>query len=132
MLYQSTGTLRYSDSPYKLVVEADPQLAAYYRALVPRWIDLCAPRYPAHVTVVRNEDSVILEAWRRHEGEQIEFEYSPVVRFGEIYYWLDVFCVRLEEIRRELGLLATSRFTRPPDGYSRWFHLTIGNLKVAP
>jgi hypothetical protein len=42
---------------------------------------------------------------------------------------LNVFSVRLEEIRAELGLPVDAPFHQPPVGFKKTFHITIGNLK---
>ncbi len=129
-LYETTGILRYSPLPtMKLIVEVDPEIARYYRALVPKWIRLNPQKYATHISVVRKENVPNLQAWGKYEGEEIAFTYGNTVRNGTVYYWLDAFCTRLEEIRVELGLPVTSEYTRPPDGWSKCFHTTIGNVK---
>ena len=46
----------------------------------------------------------------------------------ETYYWLNVFCKDLEEIREELGLTKSGDVSLSPDGRHK-FHITIGNSK---
>ena len=58
--------------------------------------------------------------WERYSGEIVTFEYNSIIRDDELYFWLDVSCPRLLDIREELGL------PRHPE-YS--FHLTIGNAR---
>ena len=130
MFHESVGTIRYGED-YKLVVEVDQELARFYRSLIPKWIGVTRPRWPAHITVVRSEKEspVDLSVWGKYEGYQIKFLYNSDVQFGKIYYWLDVLCKDLEEIRKELGMSVTSQYTRPPDGFSKYFHCTIANLK---
>lgn len=130
-LYPSIGTFHYSSDGCALKVLVDPELAAYYRALIPKWKNVKCPRWPAHITVVRQgkEIPTIMEPWGKYEGNTVEFFYSPVVHFGKVYYWLNVFCVRLEEIRRELGLPVRSEYTIPPEGFVKCFHMTLGNSK---
>ena len=129
-LYSSTGVLRYS-GVNRLVMEVDQGIADYYRSLIPKWLPNNRPRWAAHVTVVREEkeEPVNWEAWGRYEGEEVPFLYCPIVESGKIYYWLNIFCVRLEEIRRELGLPYVSRYTLPPEGFRKCFHCTIANCK---
>lgn len=133
MELSSVGRLHYSqeDGQYRLVVEVDQGLSDYYRALIPKWMDVNRPRWPAHITVVRphKEIPVALEFWGKYEGELVEFEYQNYLHSGKVYLWLNVFCKRLEEIRIELGLPVSSEFTRPPAGYLKCFHCTIANLK---
>ena len=131
MLYKSIGTLRYENKggKYKLIVEVDQGISDYYRSLIPKWITVNPQMYRAHISVVRREIPVNLEYWGKYEGEKIEFSYEGIVRQGTVYFWLNVFCVRLEEIRKELGLPVRSEYTIPPEGFTKCFHCTIGNQK---
>jgi len=127
MLHKSVGILRYS-ADYKLVVEVDQGLSDYYRSLIPKWHVVRPQKYAAHITVVRKEMPTNLEFWEKYEGDEVEFCYNPEVQVGKVYYWLNVFSCRLQEIREELGLPRHSELTRPPDG-RYCFHMTIGNCK---
>lgn len=131
ILYKSTGILHYTEEDYRLVVEVDQQLASYYRALIPKWKSVNKPRWNAHITVVRpiKEKPIIFDAWGKYQGESIEFLYEPYVYEGKVYYWLNIWCSRLEKIRKELGLPVISEFTLPPEGFTKCFHCTIGNMK---
>ena len=83
------------------------------------------------MTVVREEKEEVVnrEFWGRYEGEEVPFSYDPTVQMGKIYFWLNVFCVRLEEIRLELGLPCVSQYTLPPEGFLKCWHMTIANQK---
>ena len=147
-LHESTGILRYfspvapgtpetqhTKGPtqfHKLIVEIDPNIAAFYRSLIPKWHDWNVPLYPSHISVVRKEEIPNLDLWGKHEGEEVKFLYSPIVQMGKVYFWLNVFCKRLEEIRVELGLPVSSPYTRPPEGFQKCFHTTIANNKTHP
>ena len=128
-MFQSVGTLRYS-ADYRLVVEVCEGLSAYYRSMIPRCHSVNRPRWPAHITVVRSmkETPTVVEFWARYEGEEITFSYEPEVQIDKTYYWLNVWCDRLPEIRTELGLPPKSRWTKPPDAHE-CFHVTIANKK---
>ncbi len=129
-LYKSVGVLRCSHSPeygYRLVLEADQAISEYYRALLPPWKKANPQRYGAHISVVRREVPDIC-VWGKHEGEEVEFDYTGQVFFGRVYCWLNVFCTRLEEVRKELGLPVSTEYTRPPEGFVKCFHMTIGNF----
>ncbi len=124
--------LRYShaaDYGHKLILECDQGIVDYYRALLPKYIKPNPQRYSAHVSLVRHETPVILDAWGKREGQPVEFHYTNHVFFGKVYCWLNVFCTELEEVRKELGLPVSSEYTRPPDGFTKCFHLTLGNFK---
>ena len=131
MLHKSKGKLHYShagDAGFKLIVEVDPGIASLYRALIPPYIQLNPQRYAAHISVVRHEHT-INEHWGKYEGEEIDFEYDTHIHHGKVYWWLNAFSTRLEEIRIELGLPVSSEYTRPPDSYLKVFHITLGNTK---
>jgi hypothetical protein len=121
---KSVGTLRYGPG-IRLVVEADDGIAEYYRSLLPKAAGVKPQRYGVHISVVRKETPPIMDAWGRHEGQSVEFEYQNLVVNDEKYYWLDVRCQRLEEVRVELGL-------SPRPWWKNYFHLTVGNVKDDP
>jgi len=132
VLYKSIGVLRYEfEIGHKLVVEVDQQLSDYYRSLIPKFVSTNRPRYSAHITVVRQEKEtpVNLEHWGKYEGQEIEFFYSPIIQQGKVYFWLNTFCTKLEDIRLELGLPVVSQYTLPPEGFRKCFHCTIANMK---
>lgn len=126
-LHKSTGILKYY--PNKLIVEIDQEISNYYRKLIPKWIKTNKQMYQAHISVVRNEIPPNMQYWDKYEGNEIEFYYENIVRFGTVYCWLNVFSTRLEEIRIELGLPVSSMYTLPPEGFTKCFHATLGNFK---
>lgn len=130
-MFSSIGKLKYYDNPCKLIVEVDQGLSDYYRTLLPKWFIVNRQRYGAHITVIRSECEipVHMEHWRKYDEQPIEFFYEPAVKWGKVYYWLNIFCVKLEDIRLELGLPVVSEWTLPPEGFVKCFHMTIGNCK---
>lgn len=128
VLHASTGILRYSPDAYKLIVEVDPGIVSYYRWLLPRSIRTNRQMYAPHISVVRKQIPLKLDAWKMHEGELIHFSYEHFIYSSEVYFWLNVFSQRLIEIRRELGLSDTSKLSRPPDE-RECFHITVANRK---
>ncbi len=133
-LFWSSGPLRYvvDNSGHKLNVMVDPGVVDYYRSLVPPYIGLNKQAYPPHISVVRKETPPNLDLWGKYEGQEVRFAYSNVIHHGKVYYWLNAFSERLEEIRLELGLPVSTEYTRPPDGWTKCFHITIGNIKPRP
>lgn len=127
-MFTSVGKLIYSENPYKLIVEIDPEISNYYRSLVPKYIHLNRQKYAPHISVVRKETPRDLSSWNKYANQEIEFEYEGVIYNDEAYYWLNVRSWDLEMIRRELGLNLISEITKSPDGRHR-FHTTIGNIK---
>lgn len=126
-LFTSFGILHYEDK--KVVALGDQQLSDYYRSLIPKYYYVYPQKYQAHISVVRKEAPTNMALWGKHEGEKVEFRYEPYLYNDERYWWINCFCVRLEEIRRELGLPVSSSYTRPPSGFEKCFHLTVGNTK---
>lgn len=130
-LFWSSGPLRYAidNSGHKLNVVVDPGITSYYRALMPKYMPTNPQMYPPHISVVRKEVPPHLDLWGKYEGEEVGFVYSNIVHSGVVYYWLNAFSKRLEEIRLELGLPVSTEYTRPPDSYVKAFHITLGNCK---
>jgi hypothetical protein len=126
-LFTSTGTLRYGYT--NLVLDVNQGIVDYYRALMPKYIYTNRQMYAAHISVIRKEVPTKMELWGKYAGEKVEFKYSNIVHHGEVYYWLNAWCERLEQIRMELGLPVDSPYTRPPDGFAKTFHITLGNVK---
>ena len=130
-LFESHGIIHYDNSGQnlKLIVEVDQSIADYYRALCPKWLKIKPQKYGAHISVVRNEVPPNIQYWNKYEGKDIKFFYENFIYGGQVYYWLNVFCTELEDVRAELGLAVTSEYTRPPEGFLKCFHMTIGNVK---
>lgn len=141
-LIRMTGRLRYSHTEgygYRLVVEVCPGLSMLYQRLIPKWFArpfLHSPtlnyglRAKPHITVIRREKPKNLKAWGRYEGELIEFFYAPEVRFdGKVYFWLDCYSKRLEEIAEELGMAPFVNYVQPVEGYRKVWHTTVANMK---
>lgn len=127
-IFKSSGYLRYSKDPYKLIVEVDQSISDYYRSFVPKYVKLNKQAYPALLSVIRKEHVPLMKFWNKYEGHQVEFEYENIIYNDELYYWLNAWSEKLEEIRYELGMKKTSHITYSHDGRHR-FHITIGNLK---
>lgn len=134
-LYKSYGTLKYSIGKEKnaprLILEIDKDISRYYRSFIPKSILYNIPKYPPHITVVREgkEQPLKLEEWGKYEGEEIEFQYDNIIKFGSVYIWINCFSKRLEEIRLGLGMEINSLYTLPPEGFVKCFHSTIANIK---
>jgi hypothetical protein len=127
---RSVGKVRYSLEPLlKATLDVDPGIVAFYRSLVPKSIRLNSQMYAPHISFVRKEIPPNMDVWGKYEGEEIEFEYSNIIHFDDVYAWLDVHSLRLQEIRMELGLPHMRRHSGSPDGFSQSFHITIGNFK---
>ena len=151
MRLTSTGTLRYdpyrgdmkSNTAWWLIVDTDPEIVRYYAQQVmanpaafgETKIDLINPSWGSHISVVRGETprSDLKKFWKKYSGEKVEFEYSHIVRRAgdttpghlKDYFWfVDVWCDRLNEIRSELGLKTYYDDGRPFNN-----HLTVGRTR---
>lgn len=129
-MFTSTGTLVGSveQGNFKLIVEVDPEISAYYRSLIPRYYRVSRQRYAPHISVIRDEKVLYPDEWEKFQGKEIVFWYSGIIHNDDTYFWLEANSWDLQDIRVKLGLTSTSRITRSPDG-SHSFHITLGNLK---
>jgi hypothetical protein len=117
-MFKIEGTIRYSpklvgsktESKWWMIVDCDPtgEMGRYYRHLYHVSTHRCrriqAPSWALHITVVRDEKPSRPWLWGLYSGRKVEVEYEPLVRSGETYYWLDVTCPVLLDVREELGL----------------------------
>ena len=132
-MFTSNGIVHYDTIDGVWVsVSVDQQLADYCHSLIPKYYRVVRPRWKAHVTVVRPEDDPDVTKWGKHEGEQVTFVYDPAILYENGFWWFNLWCLTMEDIRRELGLSTKSRITIPPTGYSKAFHCTVGkDLEIA-
>ncbi len=128
-MFASKGTLRYSpkllgttEEKWWLILFCSAELGGYYRRLYElnhyRSRKLQAPGWKDHVSVVRNEEPPNRDIWFKYEGLEVEFRYEPIVKNNNIYFWLEVECEFLSDLRIELGLPRKPEFD---------FHVTVGN-----
>lgn len=115
------------DTNWWCVIEIDREITRYYRWWLQRekHIILQQPAWDAHISVVRGERSVQKNRalWKKRHGQQVKFKYEH----GDIqvskdkdapgyFYWIRVDCPAVDEIREELGLIASWKY----------HHATIG------
>lgn len=116
-MYVSHGFLRYSpkllgdrvSEKYWLVLDCDPEIGSYYRKLYNMDCHRCnpflsKPAWKEHITVVRNEEPTNKDLWEKYANKSVEFKYNFSANTNGIYWWLDVECVQLLDLREELGL----------------------------
>jgi len=126
-MFQSSGIIQYSNAPlHKIWLLVDDTIGKYYRTFIP--VKVNVPKYPTHVSVYRGGEAPNMDKWGLHEGRKIEFEYSGHIYDDGVYWWLEVLCKDLENIRHELGVPDSDKLTRSPDGRHKW-HITIANNK---
>ena len=136
-MIQSFGKLRYSpqlvgsraDSfSWWLVVDCDPEIGRYYRHLFSlahyKCQNIQRAAWAEHISVIRNEEPPEDKKglWKKYEGLVVPFQYCPSIRGDGLYFWLDVDCDFLLDIREEIGL---SRLPEYP------LHLTVGNARFS-
>lgn len=137
MWLQSTGILRYDpprpglkNSKWWCVLETSDELADYYRWFLNRQPGLKpihAPTWGSHISVVRGEEPAdeVKDRWGMWDGSSVGFSYRHYPRLtGDTtgdrpgkFWFLDVKCEALKEVRRNLRLPTYWKF-----------HLTVGRL----
>lgn len=120
------GSMR-NNTDWWCVIECDREITRYYRWWLQKekHVILHQPAWDAHISVVRGEKRVAknVSAWKKHHGRRVKFRYEH----GDIqvskdkdapgyFHWVRVDCPVVDEIREELGLIASWKF----------HHLTIG------
>ena len=127
--FKSFGTLRYSpkllgeqktSENWWLVLDCDKEIGMYYRKLhfFSCYEKLSSPAWDSHITVVRNEQPPHKQHWHKYDGKRVEFEYQHFTHTNGAYWWLDVNCQELLDIRVELGLPMNPEFP---------LHLSVGH-----
>lgn len=108
-----------------LVVDCDEEIGRYYRHLYKKYhhgcLTLQRPSWKEHITVIRDEEPAVKNLWLAYDKKEINFSYRSRVDSNDEYYWLDVFCPELLDIREELGLPRQPLYP---------LHLTIGNRQM--
>lgn len=109
------------------VIELDREITRYYRWWLQkeRHIILQQPAWDAHISVVRGERLTPeqMKMWKKQQGRIVDFVYEH----GDIqvskdkdapgyFFWIRVDCPAVDEIRTELGLVASWKY----------HHITIG------
>lgn len=108
---------------HKIIIPFEEEISSCYRSLIPKYYKVNKQKYPAHISVVRNEIDLF-----EIESNLISFEYENVIYDNGFYFWLRVRSDDLFNLRRNLGLNKTSLITKSPD-QQHDFHITIGNMK---
>lgn len=132
---ESTGRVVYD--PYRgdmkantnwwCVIDIDKEITRYYRWWLQKekHIILNLPAWDAHISVIRGEKSVAAKKnlWKKHHGRIVPFRFEH----GDIqiskdkdapgyFHWIRIECDAVDEIREELGLIASWKY----------HHATIG------
>jgi hypothetical protein len=101
------------------IVKVDRQITSYYRWWVKKeyYIDLYQPSWDAHISIIRGEKpkSHLLNLWKKYDNKRIAFNYEHNVKRDGHFWFVEVDCPFLLQIRKEFQLPATWKL-----------HLTIG------
>jgi hypothetical protein len=114
------GWINYRGRTCELMV--DPELARYYRRLIPKHYDVKIPKWAPHITVVRKFEAPnanYSEQW--YHGYYFPFVYSPHICFDGTYFYLECSSKWITKMRKEFGL--------EPYRFNKCYHITIGNIK---
>lgn len=130
-VHSGTGTIVYD--PFRgdmkrrtngwCVVEVDREITRYFRWWLQyqKHIHLDFPSWDAHISIVRGDGGDRVQPqfqslWKKYHGKRIQFEYDHVGDFkitrsglstspdNGLYYFVEVRCPIIDNIRQELGL----------------------------
>ena len=127
--FEDVGILRASCEKglYRMALDVDPAIAEYARSLIPAYHRVQKPKFPPHMSVVRQREPLV--DFERFSGEVVSFRYAMGLHNDDTYWWLIADSQRLREIRSELGPPELAWCCRPPDD-TECFHITVANTKT--
>ncbi|MDB4278602.1 hypothetical protein N9917_03235 [Deltaproteobacteria bacterium] len=87
-----------------------------------RVLDFMPPAWGPHISVCRGEriDKSKRSLWKSLRNRELEFTYDPDLRSNGEYFWHQVQCEELLDLREQLGL------RREP---KQRLHLTVGRVR---
>lgn len=129
-IHKSTGIIKYDPRiergtfrPYWIILKCDREIIRYYQHIFYTlyFKKLQTAMWGSHCSIVRGEKPCDAGAWKKFDGQEIEFNYSYD---GEFYsngqhFWIKAWSNSFSEIRESLGLPKEPRVP---------FHLSIGSL----
>jgi hypothetical protein len=120
MIYLTKGKI----SVYNnwIVAYLSNEISEYYRSLLPKAWYVKPQKYKCHGTIVRVFEKPNKIKWDEYNNELIEVRYDSEIKSDNIYFWLDCWCDRINQIRVEQGL---SEYR----GDFKSHHFSIGNVK---
>ena len=110
------------------VLMCDDEIGKYYRHLYEKEhqalngeysIKLGRSVWGTHCSFLRNDKLSNQKLWGLDAGKIIEFDYYPPVKNNKEYYWVEVSCPYLLDLRERLGLRRQPKYP---------LHLTIGRI----
>lgn len=129
-MYEATAVVHYGPG-LRVIAEIDQGICDFYRSLIPKYYCVKPQAYRAHITIVRikKENPTLLDAWDRHDGRVIKYQYEPVIQQDDRYFWLNAYSEEIGDIREELGLPRYRDDTWFGGKLHSSYHITIGNMK---
>lgn len=129
-VWKSTGIVRYDPrvdrgtfKDWWVIVQCDREIVRYYQHIFYTlyWKKLQTAMWGSHISIVRGEKPLNMDAWKRFNGRLIEFSY---VYEGGFYtngqhFWMKAWSPQFAEIRASLGLKPDPKVP---------FHLSIGSI----
>lgn len=116
----SSGNKTASD-PWWLIafLEENNELRDYYSWFIYRrtGIKLMKPAWGPHISIIRGEEPIYKELWRKYEGKEVAFKFDEFIKTNGNHWWLKVACEDFLDIREELGISRK---------HAIGLHLTIG------
>ncbi len=109
-------------SDWWIILKTGEGIVEYYKHWIKKHYDVKFENtnWGSHISVNRGVVPPKKELWGKYQGAQIEFTYTNrIYRANDLFFCVDAYSGRLEEIRSELGL-------SPQPNYG--FHLTIGRI----
>ena len=114
-----TGNAEKMSRPWWMIATIDGEMTDYYAWFLKKrtGIVLQRPAWGAHISVIRGEEPVNKELWKKHEQKEVNLLYDIDLRTNGDHWWMRVFSRDLLDVREELGLFRFPQFA---------MHLTLG------
>lgn len=126
---KSIGKIIYAPNTHLLssdnwaILACDDEIGKYYRHLYsqefPYKNKLMRPVWGSHISWIRSEKIINPKIWKTSNNKIIDFEYDLGVQDNGQYFWLNVKCDYLLDLRDQYGLSREPKFG---------LHLTIGKV----
>jgi len=109
-----------------VVAYVNNDIARYYRQLLPKYLYVKPPAFPAHVTVIRQKIETIsaeaLDFLRGCDKMEVQIHSDTEIKRIGSYFYLDAWSRDISDLRVSCNL------QKYRIGFDR-YHITIGNTK---
>jgi hypothetical protein len=128
-MWKSSGIVKYDPKvdrgsfvKWWVILQCDLELVRYYQHIFYKlyWRKLQTQMWSSHISLVRGEEPINKDKWKKYNGKIIEFEYEYDGEFlnNGRHFWLKAHSPLFKDIRMSLGL--------SPEPFVP-FHLSIGS-----